>query len=51
MLPNKVGMNCTATMNPTCVGLLVILSTSQPIATVCIQVPMSETSWPPKNRR
>jgi hypothetical protein len=51
MLPRSVGMNCTAMMSPTCVGLPVIVNTSHPMATVCIQLPMSETSWPRKNRR
>ena len=32
-------------------GELVSLSTSHPCATDCIQVPMSETNWPPKNSR
>ena len=47
--PKKVtGRNWQAVTRPSSVLLPVSCSTSQPWATVCIQVPASETAWPPK---
>ena len=45
---SNIGRNCRAVVRPTARPLPVRLSTSQSAATVCIQVPESETSWPTK---
>ena len=45
------GRNCRATVTPSATPLPVRLSTSHPWATVCMPVPVSDTSWPAKNSR
>ena len=53
--PNRprtmTGRNCIAATRPRRNGSPVSCSTSHAWATVCIQVPTSEMSWPVKNRR
>ena len=53
--PNRprtmTGIHCIAATTPSRNGSPVSWRISQPWATACIQVPTSETSWPPKNRR
>ena len=44
----SIGRNCSAVVRPTARPLPVRLRTSQIAATVCIQVPESEISWPLK---
>ena len=47
--PNRsIGRNCSAVVRPTATPLSVRLRISQIAATVCIQVPDSEISWPAK---
>jgi hypothetical protein len=48
---NRMGMNCTNPASPSRKGELVISSTSQPSATVCIQVPVLEMKFPAQNSR
>ncbi len=43
---SSMGRNCRAVTTPTSNPLPVIRSTSHPRATVCIQVPLVDTSWP-----
>ena len=47
----RTGTNWTAATMPRSSGLFVSVRTSQPCATDCIHVPMSETSCPPKKSR
>ena len=47
----RTGPNWAAATIPSQIGSPVSCRTSQPWATACIQVPMSETSWPTKKRR
>ena len=46
-----MGPNCSAPMTPSLKGELVNSRTSQAWATVCIQVPIREMSWPARKRR
>ena len=46
--PTSIGANCSAAAAPTATPLCVSCSTSHISATVCIHVPLSETSWPRK---
>ena len=45
------GRNCAPATTPSQNGSPVSVNTSQPWATCCIQVPMSDTAWPKKNSR
>jgi hypothetical protein len=47
----SMGADCSALMSPSLNGELVSSRTSHDCATLCIQVPMSEMSWPEKKRR
>ena len=47
----SIGANWSAAAIPTATPLCVSWSTSHVSATVCSQVPLSETSWPRKYRR
>ncbi len=50
--PNRnIGRNLAAVVRPSWVPLWVRPSTTKDCATVCIQVPATETSWPKKNSR
>ena len=53
--PNRprtmTGIHCMAATTPSRNGSPVSWRISQPWATACIQVPTSDTSWPPKYRR
>ena len=50
--PNRnIGRNLAAVVRPSWVPLWVRSSTTKDCATVCIQVPATETSWPKKNSR
>ena len=50
--PNtNIGRNLAALVRPSWVPLWVRSSTTKDCATVCIQVPATETSWPKKNSR
>ena len=50
--PNRnIGPNLAAVVRPSWVPLWVRSSTRKDCATVCIQVPATETSWPKKNSR
>jgi hypothetical protein len=47
--PNtRIGRNCSAAVRPTATPLPVSCTTSHISATVCIQLPESETTWPAK---
>ena len=47
--PNSsIGRNCSAVVKPTATPLSVRVRTTQIAATVCIQVPEREISWPAK---
>ena len=46
-----MGVEPTAATTPSSIFELVSWYTSQPCAVFCIQVPMSETSWPAKKSR
>ena len=49
---SRVGRNCSAIAAPTANPLLWDrFRTNHPSAMVCIQVPMSDTIWPPKKSR
>ncbi len=48
---NSTGANWSALMIPSLSGEAVSSSTSQDWPTVCIHVPMSETSWPAQKSR
>jgi hypothetical protein len=48
---SSTGAELAAAARPSSAGESVRRSTSQPWATLCIQVPVSEISWPAKNRR
>ncbi len=51
-MPNtSTGANCSAVVMPTGRARLVSRSTSQSWASCCIQVPLTDTSWPKKKRR
>ncbi len=43
-----IGRNCSAAVSPTATPLPVIWTTSHISATVCIQLPERETTWPAK---
>jgi hypothetical protein len=45
---SSIGANCSAAAMPTMTPLCVSCSTSHISATVCIHVPLSDTSWPTK---
>ncbi len=45
---SSIGRNCSAVVRPTATPLSVRVRISQIAATVCIQVPESEISWPAK---
>ena len=45
---SSIGRNCRAVVRPTATPLSVSVRISQIAATVCIQVPDSEISWPAK---
>ena len=45
---SSIGRNCRAVVRPTATPLSVRVRISQIAATVCIQVPDSEISWPAK---
>ena len=47
----SMGADWSALMSPSLKGELVSSRTSQDCATLCIQVPISEMSWPEKKRR
>ena len=47
----STGRNVSAVVSPRTNGSWVSWRTSQAWATCCIQVPTSDTSWPPKNSR
>jgi hypothetical protein len=47
----SMGADWSALTSPSLKGELVISRTSQDCATRCIQVPISEMSWPEKKRR
>src|SRR2546425_365683 len=47
----SIGANCSVPIIPSLNGELVSSSTSHDWPTLCIQVPISETSWPPQKRR
>ena len=53
--PNRpkimTGTNWAAATTPSMNGSLVRVRTSQPWATACIQVPISEIIWPDQNSR
>ena len=50
--PNRnIGRNLAALVRPSWVPLWVRSSTKKDCATLCIQVPATETSWPKKNSR
>ncbi len=44
---SRIGVIWTATSSPSAVPESVSVSSSQPWAMVCIQVPTSDTAWPP----
>ncbi len=48
---NSIGVNCSAAVSPTAVALSVRRRTSHISPTVCIQLPLIETTWPVKYRR
>ena len=45
------GMKRQKASRPTAIGELVSSTTSQASATFCIQVPLTEITWPVKKRR
>ena len=48
---SSTGRNCRVLINPSRKGEVVRLRISQDWPMACIQVPISETAWPKKNRR
>jgi hypothetical protein len=48
---SSIGRNCSAVVKPTATPLPVSDRTTHSSATVCIQLPEIETSWPTKKRR
>jgi hypothetical protein len=47
----RIGRKRAAVVSPSCVPLCVRSSTRNDWAIVCIQVPITEISWPKKNSR
>jgi hypothetical protein len=45
---SSIGRNCRAEVTPTATPLPVSWRISHISATICIQLPLSETSWPAK---
>ena len=48
---SSIGRNWSAVVRPTAKALPVRVSTSHISATICIQLPLIETSWPANQRR